>query len=86
MVIVKGHEFDFDHNGKTYHAVVDFTLEIDKNYGADADGNRYIESAFLADLNVISILNEKDIEMVDDAELRQAAETVIENDELLDYL
>lgn len=86
MIVVKGHEFDFEHKGKAYHAIVDFTLEVDKSYGADADGNRYIESVFLADLNVISILNEKDIEMVDDAELRQAAETVIENDELLDYL
>ena len=84
-IVIKGHEQEFEYNEKKYFSVSNVELEIDNAYGADIDGNRGISAVFITDLEILSVLDEKDREVTDEA-IKSKAEDVIVDNEWNDYL
>lgn len=55
-------EGTFKHNGVRYYYSATAIVSIDKNYGADADGKRGEEVAFIEELDIHEIKDENDFD------------------------
>ena len=70
-------EFDFEFVGDNYTALVEIKAHWEKNYGADADGNRGVKR-FEVDKKEIKIYNEKGFQVLNNKELEKYADYYFE--------
>ena len=54
----------FETENEIYDVVVEADYSIDKNYGADADGNRGIRRLELNDFDIVSVVGKSERELV----------------------
>lgn len=49
---------------KDYSAVVEYDIEVERNYGADADGNRGQYAEFIEGFRIIFVYNDKGVDIM----------------------